>query len=496
MFCKKSFFQKGVFMIFELIIVAIVAITFVVLFLLKDKIGIDNNNKIIKSIAIVLFVLINVRSFLNDNFIWTINGGTYGHVYYKRQDYLQSLLRWGLMVAEVSMVCAVFVKTRTIRNIAVYFGFPMVLLCVIFYSDFLTYFIENSGRAIYLSPNIRHVLFIMELSLGLIIPLLLRFVIKHKFDVKNKKEWGYFAILLPLVIITTIPVTLPQSLFGFTNKYMKPFTVPHLIWLFLILFIYIGLYLGFRFRNKDNRYTVILYLSLYLFLHYNQIYLMDFNMKRLPFQLCNLGAYLILISVIIKKQSFFNFVLIANVPGSLIALCMPDVNEGMLSYWNIHFYIEHMWVFIIPLLAVSLRIFERPKKNALKHFMIGFSCYFVVCALGGIVANCFLYKPFDQFFNKVNYFYIFDTTVLGVLPFLNFTRYYAVTWGGYTFYPLYMLLIYILFSIYCGIFYYIYKRLCIVGDNHFEVRKMRIDMGIEQGKYNKRIPKKDYDLEE
>ena len=223
---------------------------------------------------------------------------------------------------------------------------------------------------------------------------------------------------------------------------------------------------------------------------------MDFNMKRLPFQLCNLGAYLILISVIIKKQSFFNFVLIANVPGSLIALCMPDVNEGMLSYWKIHFYIEHMWVFIIPLLAVSLRIFERPKKNALKHFMIGFSCYFMVCALGGIVANCFLYKPFDQFFNKVNYFYIFDTTVLGVLPFLNFTRYYAVTWGGYTFYPLYMLLIYILFSIYCGIFYYIYKRLCIVGDNHFEVRKMRIDMGIEQGKYNKRIPKKDYDLEE
>ena len=28
------------------------------------------------------------------------------------------------------------------------------------------------------------------------------------------------------------------------------------------------------------------------------------------------------------------------------------------------------------------------------------------------------------------------------------------------------------------------------------VEKMRIDMGIEQGKYNKRIPKKDYDLEE
>lgn len=483
-------------MIFELIIFAIVLTTVITLSLLKNKIGLNKCGIIIKSLAIALFVLINVRSFLNDNFIWTINGGTYGHIYYEKHDYLQSILRWALMVAEISIVCASFVQTRTIRNIAIYFGLPAILLCTFFYSDFLQYFITNSGRAIYAPSTFRHIQFVLELSLGMIIPLLLRITQGHKFDVKNKKEWGYFGIILPLAIITTIPVTVPQSLFGFTNQFMKPFTTPHFIWLAIVICIYASLYFGFRFKKRETRYALILYLSLYLFVHYNQIYLMDFNMKRLPFQLCNLGAYLILIAIIIKKQSFFNFVLIANVPGAMIALGLPDINEGMLSYWNIHFYIEHMWVFIIPLLAVSLRLFERPKKDALKHFFIGFSCYFAICAIGGIVANCFLYKPFDMFFNKVNYFYIFDTTVLGILPFLGFTRSLAVTWGGYTFYPLYMLLIYTLFSIFCILFYYLYTKLCIVGDNHFEVRRMRIDMRVSQGKYKKHIPQKDYEVEE
>lgn len=483
-------------MIFESIIIAIALITIVTLFMLKDKIGETKINIIVKSLAIALFVLINVRSFLNDNFIWTINGGTYGHVYYKRHDYLQSLLRWGLLVAQVSIVCSAFVKTRTIKNIAIYFGLPIVLVCTLFYSDFLTYFLTDSGRAIYAPSAFRHIEFILELSLSLIIPLMFRFIQKHKFDIKNKKEWGYFAIILPLAIITTIPVTVPQSLFGFSNKFMKPFTTPHFVWLALILAIYVALYFGFRFNKKENRYALLLYLSLFLFIHYNQIYLMDFNMKRMPFQLCNLGAYLILIAIVIKKQAFFNFVLIANAPGSMIALCVPDINEGMLSYWNIHFYIEHMWVFIIPLLAVSLRVFERPQKNAIKHFLIGFTCYFGFCALGGILANCVLYKPFDMFFNKVNYFYLFDNTVLSILPFLSFSRKLAITWGGYTFYPIYMLSVYVLFSIYCIIFYYIYRQLCIVGDNHFDVRRMRIDTRIEQGKYKKRIPQREYEVEE
>lgn len=46
-------------MIFESIIIAIALITIVTLFMLKDKIGETKINIIVKSLAIVLFVLIN-----------------------------------------------------------------------------------------------------------------------------------------------------------------------------------------------------------------------------------------------------------------------------------------------------------------------------------------------------------------------------------------------------------------------------------------------------
>lgn len=483
-------------MIFEILIGFLIVVSFVFLFLFKDKIGGKRMAIIMKVMAVTLFILVNIRSFWNDNFIWIINGGTYNKNFYKTHDYFHSILRWGMMISYIVLPCAVFLKNRTLKNIAVYFCLPFSVLALFFYNDFLNYFITDSGRAIYVAEPLRHIEFCLEMILCILLPLMIRFIDKHKFNVKDKKEWFYFFGMLPLIILTVIPVTVPQSLLGFSSKFMKPFTAPHFIWLAIIALVFIGLYFGFRFTKYETRFTLCLFLSLYLFLHYNQIYLMDFNMKRLPFQLCNLGAYLILIAMLIRKQPFFDFVLIANVPGAMIALCMPDVSEGMLSYWNIHFYIEHMWVFLIPLLAVSLRIFARPGKHAITHFFVGFTAYFAICAFGGILANCILYKPFNSFFNRVNYFYIFDDTVLKVLPFLNFTKNLPITINGYTFYPLYMLLIYTLFSVFCLIFYYIYKQLCIVGDNHFKLRQMRIELRCKQGRYKKYIPKTEYELED
>ena len=133
---------------------------------------------------------------------------------------------------------------------------------------------------------------------------------------------------------------------------------------------------------------------------------MDFVASRLPFQLCNLGAYIVLIAFLLKKQSLFNFVFLANVPGAIIALVAVDASQKLLSFWSIHFFIEHTWVFILPILAVLLKIFEKPKISGFKHFFIGFTIYFLVCATAGIILNCFYYEPFHPFFNKVNYFYI------------------------------------------------------------------------------------------
>ena len=448
----------------------------------------------IKILTIILFVLAVARNFLNDNFVWIINGGTYGDVYYQNVDIAQSLLRWGLTLSIIVLPCAAFFKTRVLRNIAIYFCVPIAILCFVFYGRFLWYFTTPSGRAIMTAPWIRHVEFCLELIIIIVVGLLFRFGVKHKFDIKNTREWVNFFCLTPLALLIVIPVYLPQSLFGFTNKYMAPLTIYNILWILVIFLLLAILYFVYRFKDKETRRMICTFLALFLFYHYNAIYLMDLKMSRLPFQLCNLGAYLIIVALLINKPKFFNFVLLANVPGTMIAFCVPDVSQGLLSFWNIHFYIEHTWVFVIPLLIVALRVIERPKRNSLASFFIGFSIYFVFCAIVGVIANAYLYSETSTFFDKVNYFYLFNNTVIQVLSFLRYTRGFQITLNGYTFYPLYMLAIYVLYSAFCVAFYFLYNYFLKMGDSHFEYRQMRIELREKRGRYrNREVPKKYYD---
>lgn len=485
-------------MLYSLIIVLLVGFMFTLLNVFKKHIKAEYINKGLKVLVVLLFTLGVIKNFLNDNFIWIINGSTYDYVYYEESDIIQSLLRWGHYLSYVVLPCAVFFKNRTYKNFAVYFCFFVAIVELFFFDQTMSYFLTDSKRAIFAPAWIRYTLYMIELFICLFVPLVLRFVNGHRFNLKDKYEYFKFFGLLPLALLIVMPVYLPQSLFGFTDTIMKTLSVANIVWILVIFLITAIIYFAFRFKSYETRYSLLVFLALLLFIHYNSIYSMDLNAKRLPFQLCNLGAYLILIALLIKKQGFFNFVLLANVPGAAIALVIPDVSYGILSFWSIHFYIEHTWVFIIPILAVALRIFERPKKNAIKHFAVGYSIYFVACAAMGILFNSILYKPDHDFFNSVNYFYLFDNKVAGILTFLSFTRNFPITINNYTFYPIYMLLVYALFFIFCMIFNYVYKILMKVGDDHFHLRKIKINMKQNAGyyeKHNRKIPQLDYEKE-
>lgn len=486
-------------MIYSLVVVILVAIVFTLLLIFKNKIPSVYLEKGLKISVVVLFTIANIRQFLNDNFIWMINGGTYGEIYYKQTDILQTLVRWGHYLSFVVLPCAVFFKARFYKNLAIYFCFFVTIIQLFIFNQTMTYFVTDSSRALYAPEWFRYLEYMLELFICLIVPLILRFIKGHRFNIKDKKEYLYFFGLLPIALMIVMPVYVPQSLFGFTLRYMYPLSLENFSWILLIFLMTAIIYFCFRFKDYETRYSILVFLALLLFVHYNSIYLMDLIASRLPFQLCNLGAYLVLIALLIKKQGFFEFVLLANVPGAAIALFAVDVSEGLLSFWNIHFYIEHTWVFILPLLCIALRIFKRPGKHAIKHFLIGFTTYFLFCAVAGVVMN-YLYMKYYQlghtFFDKVNYFYMFDDKVLSFLPFLGFTRKLGVTIGDYTFYPIYMLMVYILFVIFCFAFYYIYRIFLNIGDDHFRLRQIRINMKQEKGyyeKHHKKVPQLTYD---
>ena len=459
---------------------------------LRRRIQTSTADKLLKALAIVVFLVAMGRCFMNDNFIWVINGGVYGEHYYKVSDVLQSILRWFMFASYTIYICAVFFENRTMRNFAIYACLPMNLVSVFFYDDFMAYFLQDSGRAFYIAAPWRHAIFCFELVLLIILPVLLMIFKGHYFAVKDKKEWFAFFGLLPLAMLACMPVTLPQSLFGFTTLFMTHFSLQHFAWIALIFGTYAIMHFALRYKSKEVRTMVCYFVSIYLFLHYNSIYLMDLNLSRLPFQLCNLASYMVLIALIIRKKPFFDFILMANVPGTLIAICLPDINSGMLSYWNIHFYLEHSWVFIVPLLMVSLRIMDRPSKHMFRHFLIGFCIYFVFCATAGILINAYLYVPNHPILNKVNYFYLFNDTVLEAAPFLGFTRKIPLTINGYTCYPVYMGLIFLGYIAICFACYYVYTKLIKIGDDHANLRKIRIGLLKEKGFYKKHTPPTEY----
>ncbi|MBQ3048167.1 MAG: hypothetical protein IJD48_04055, partial [Clostridia bacterium] len=163
----------------------------------RDKIGQNKITKLIKILAISVFALSIFRNFLNDAFMLVINGGETGGVYYKTADVLQSLIRWGMGFIIVVNICAIFYQKRTMRNFAIYVGFPIALLALASYDRFIEYFVTDVDRGFMTAEWFRHFEFSLELIMLLVIPILLRFGVGHKFDVKSKSEWLHFVGILP-----------------------------------------------------------------------------------------------------------------------------------------------------------------------------------------------------------------------------------------------------------------------------------------------------------
>ena len=429
----------------------------------------------LKVIAILYFTWVFFRYMLADSFIWVIKGGYYGDIYYESTDYLHSILRWGHYVSYIAIPMAVFFKSRLFKNICIYFCLPFAILSTIYFGDFIFYFMAPNDRGIHTAEWFRQFYLSIEFIIAIVVPLLFVVVDRHYFNVKDKTEWKNFLLSLPFMILLLIPVYLPQSLFGYTSITLESMTIGNLIWFIVTAIELVSLYLIFRFKNARERYMVCMFLALALFMHYNSLFLMGLTIDRLPIQLCNLAAYMFVPVLLLKKQSFFNFVFLANVMGTLIAMLAPDINGGAADFWNVHFLIEHMQVLVIPCLCMLLRLFPRLEPKALKHLAIGFSIYFLFCWATGTILNG--YADVGGY-EKVNFFYIFDLAkAFDYFPFLSVTEnVHWVLFDKFHIYPIFQLIIYFGFLSLCLLLYFTVIKLYDILDDHYELRKARINM--------------------
>ena len=412
------------------------------IFIKYDKIKSDI---VLKALA-VAFVFIGIsRFFLSDYFAEKVTDFA---------DPFHTFLRWGYHIGYAVIPIAVFFNNRLLRNIATCFSLPMAIISAFAFDSTMEYFLKKGAYGFYLNPHFRYFYYSLELIIAIILPLLMQMQYKHVINIKNKKEVLLTIGMIPLIMLQMMPSYIPYTIIREHIIKIGMFSPLHIVWMIIIPILIVVLHNVFKRKSEYEKRTFISFLALAQLIHTMTTFLKGFTYSRLPLQLCNIAAFFFLFALIRKDQKFFNFCYLSTILGAFIAIIIYDVtNTNLVWFWNLHYVYEHTYVVTGPILCVSLGIFKRIDRTAIKSALKYFSIYYLSVFIVGILINIFAGSP-DIFL--VNFFYMFNpATAVKLIPFAGFTKLIEIDLGATKIYPILMVMVYIIFLAFNVIHYFI-----------------------------------------
>ena len=391
-----------------------------------------------------------------------------------RIDPFQMIMRWFQFVGFLVLPVAVYFDKPTFKKLAVYFCLPVAIIFMFLFKDMLPGFTSELGTGIasirylpeFVSDLMRNgvfrtiIFFVMMLSELATIALI---VLRDKSFLKFKKQDIMpFIVLLVALTLAIVPIYAPEAIFDHqSNIDFTMFSVAHIAWMALIVGESIILHKIFKNKDYDSKYILVLILSLCLLVQYNQMFSSqgELNCKRMPLQLCNLAAYLTLISIGFKNRKVFLFNILVNVAGAIIAVLILDGdNSGVISKGNMHYIVEHHNIIITPILCLNLGIFDPIKKGEFKSFVKYFTIYFIAVLIIGTIFNG-LAVALDSNWFKCNYLFMFDQAKAKKLIKIAGALFEpSIKIGYFTLYPIIQITIYVVFSLIGYLSYVIFRK--------------------------------------
>ncbi len=385
----------------------------------------------VKILAVSFFIIGALRMHFADSFVEIITDGN---------DIAESLFRWAYNLSYPVITMSVFLGTRLTRNIAFYFCLPVSLIGALRFDNTMYYFLSDGGNGWSTAPWFRYILYIIELSLAISISFLMLYKTKHRFNISDKKEWLNL-LALPFMLIYAMPAYIPQSLFGYLEEIPdERFSAWHIGWIVLMAVAFTGIYLVFKKKSKEEKWALLTFLALTQFYLSNSVFLRGFRFSRIPLQFCCVACFFYMAIILTKSERLFNFSSFCNVSGAIVASILTTFSEGPLKFWNVHYIEEHTMVLCFPIVALSLGVFPRPTKKAIKDLFIVYSSYFVFCLVLGTVINVL---SSDAIYD-VNYFYMFNyDEAISYLPFATFLGALKIQVGEIALYPILIVTVYV-----------------------------------------------------
>ena len=390
------------------IIILLSVLIFLLLFIFVKKFN-SKQNLILKVFTLFLILLFLIRIVFFDAFdnILALENSLFS----KPMTAFLTILRW-LSYSVITIICLTpFVKIKSSKYISAFVGCVLWLFNLIFYKNNVIAFIGQTEFGFF---NYRAFMFIFELSfMGGISSFYLFNIIKDK-DFPNKKQVILIFLIYFSYSLICFPLPTIQNLFGIIGGSLEDFNDTHRLFLYATL-LFLGLiYLLFRKSSPNEKKAVLLSLAttnlLFFLYSWN---LNTFTYANLPLHLCNTAVFLIFIAFAFNIKSLFYFTYFVNVIGSLIAMVMPNSSASLFSAVGINFWFCHSLVFILPILAMMFKLYERPNIKYMRNSIIIFSIYFIAM----IIANAWI-----NTFTSVDYFFLYGNVISKHFGFLEQIR--------------------------------------------------------------------------
>jgi len=439
---------------------------------LKDKKKKELISNLLKKASVAFLAIAFINVFLPDKFSLRYNWNfPYLSIHH---DSFHAIVRLIDASAIVTLPIVMFFDNKYIKKYVTYILSIGFILSFFSYNTFIEYYTSEYikeyatvfGDKLYpFLTNVFFRSFIFGILLFISMMIIIYNTIINYKDLKfeSKKEVTNFIFISIGLLLTNMPIYTIQQLFGTTSNITFNFLDPmHFVFIFIIILEFIVLYKIFKDKTYETKYILLLIMALSLLFQYNTFFKTDgvITATRYPLQLCNIAGAFMLITLLTKNEKMFHFTLTINVTGAMIAIILCDSTKdvGVLYEMNIHYMVEHINVFLIPLLAISLGVFKPLKKKDSKDMLIGFACYYMGVLLIGTILNS-LYKATENDYFKCNYLFMFDKEAgmrlvgdfVGTLFDIKLTLFKFIEFS------MVQLIIFIVFSIICtGIFFLLY----------------------------------------
>lgn len=458
-----------------LILFLTLALATTFIFTYKDEF---KKNKIIKIISVLLFIVYLFRLFTFDKINNTFNVLLYDietpidsvstWLFSQGMTIFMIMLRWITMVSLILLVLHSFFNTLEVKWVGATLGLISGLLNFIFFKNNLIAF---EGEV--MMTSYRSIQFFIENALLLGLSLIVFYqLIKNKDLWLNYKKWYRVVFVCFITMFALMPQALLVNLFGYYGEIPDEFTASHI---FVIVFPFIFMlliYFVMRKTSQSDKDWLITLLAFAGFVQY--FFIRRESLAALPLHLCNTAVILLLFAVVFKIKRFFYFSYFANVLGAIAAIILPNYSSDLFSYSVIHFGYNHLYAFIIPILAVAFHTFPRPNLGHMYKALAVFSVYFVVVI--------FLNAWFNNY-TTVDYFFTYSdflTDMFGAreLQYNNVLE-FNVKDLTFRFFWAFQLIYYFVFIILMFASWFVYDAFYQMVDQHYLLRQKQKKMNLD-----------------